>query len=304
MRKKKHYENSNPYSTNKIGNEAGVTMEKSIYRQAAIDRLASPEDLEGRLVITAPRNFIFIVACFLLVLAIILWSIIGHIPVKIMGTGLLIPSDGLYQITYGESGKITNYFVRSGDYVKEGQLIAQLKTNSAVMKDEIWDIVATEEGRILELYNKKFEYYEKSMPFALIARESPSKSDLTMKMYITSIKGKQVKPGMDVHVSPTTVKVEEYGFLKGRVTKVSEYPVSNRALLDTLENESIVNEVLENGPVLEVEVELIKSNSTISGYAWSTPKGPDEGLDSGVFCYGAVIVGQRRPISYVIPTVK
>ena len=100
------------------------------------------------------------------------------------------------------------------------------------------------------------------------------------------------------------MRQEEYGYIQGIVTQVSEYPVSNRYLISTLQNEGIAQEVSKLGMPLEVKVSLIPDPKTKTGFSWSSSKGPDGTLETGIFCGGAVIVKTRRPIELVIPFIK
>ena len=58
---------------------------------------------------------------------------------------------------------------------------------------------------------------------------------------------------MEVRVSPTTVKAEEYGFMIGKVTKVSEYPVTPEGLMRVLRNDSLAQTLASAGAPIEVK---------------------------------------------------
>ena len=115
---------------------------------------------------------------------------------------------------------------------------------------------------------------------------------------------KSIMPGMEVNVSPSTVKKEENGFMLGNVVSVSEYPTSAQGMMLTLGNSDLVRQLSGEGAPLEVKVKLVMDSSTQSGYKWSTPQGPPIGIDGGTFCVGEVKVDQKRPISIVIPFIK
>lgn len=123
-------------------------------------------------------------------------------------------------------------------------------------------------------------------------------------MYIPAGEGKKVRPGMEVRVSPSTVKSEEYGFMIGEVTKVSDYPVTPEGLLRVLRNEALVESLGGSGAPIEVKVKLYPDNKTPSGFRWSSSQGPPLKVLSGTLCSGQVVVEKKRPISYVLPIVK
>lgn len=123
-------------------------------------------------------------------------------------------------------------------------------------------------------------------------------------LYIPAAEGKKVQPGMEVRVSPSTVKAEEYGFMIGRVTKVSDYPVTPEGLQRVLRNDALAQTLASAGAPIEVKVQLIPDSSTPSGFKWSSSKGPPIKVASGTLCSGAVVVQKKRPLSYVLPIFK
>ncbi|HOD42895.1 MAG TPA: NHLP bacteriocin system secretion protein, partial [Candidatus Wallbacteria bacterium] len=128
--------------------------------------------------------------------------------------------------------------------------------------------------------------------------------DIEAIVYVPIGEGKLVKPGMDIRISPTIVKKEEYGFILGKVTKVSEYPVTSARILELLANDQLVSSITNSGAVLEVKADLISDKTTYSGYKWSTEKGPPLKIQSGTFCESLVTYKTERPINLVIPILK
>ena len=53
-----------------------------LYRKSTLDRLSSPEQLDRMIVITSPSFWIAMAGAALIVLAALIWSIFGELPVK------------------------------------------------------------------------------------------------------------------------------------------------------------------------------------------------------------------------------
>lgn len=123
-------------------------------------------------------------------------------------------------------------------------------------------------------------------------------------IFVPTVSGKKLTPGMKVDISPSTVEQEQYGFMYGQVLNVSEYPASNSMMMELLDNESLVNALSEGGAPFLVRVELIKDSLTYSGYKWSTPKGPQVRIGIGTVCTGSIVTEEIAPISLVIPLIK
>jgi HlyD family secretion protein len=137
----------------------------------------------------------------------------------------------------------------------------------------------------------------------LLTLEQPE-AQLQTNLYIEPKEGKKIRPGMTVRISPSTIKVEEYGFLVGKVKTVSDVPVTRDALNRVLHNDALVETFMGKSAPIEVVAELTPDKTTPSGYKWSSSKGPPSQIQSGTVASGSVIVENKKPISYVIPIVK
>jgi len=137
-----------------------------------------------------------------------------------------------------------------------------------------------------------------------IGEEKEQTNALEAIVYVPVQQGKKIRPGMEVNISPTTVKKEEYGFMLGNVVSVSQYPASAQGMMLTLGNNDLVRQLSGEGAPIEVKVKLVMDSSTQSGYKWSTPNGAPLTIDDGTFCLGEVKVEEKRPVSMVIPFIK
>ena len=84
---------------------------------------------------------------------------------------------------------------------------------------------------------------------------------------VTARKSMRADP---VEVSPTTVKREEYGFIRGRVVAVSELPATKLAMESALQHPELVDNFLKRyapGVLLRVHVKLDEVNDSGPGHS-------------------------------------
>ena len=132
----------------------------------------------------------------------------------------------------------------------------------------------------------------------------PEVARLEALLYVPSDKAKETKPGMAVEISPASVRREEYGFIRGKVTFVSDYPATEAALLRIFENGPLVRSLEGAGPVTEVHVEMEPDPATPSGFRWSSAKGAPVQLSGGTLITGDVVTRDQVPASLVIPFLR
>jgi HlyD family secretion protein len=132
----------------------------------------------------------------------------------------------------------------------------------------------------------------------------PDVQDLEALVYLPAAQAKDVHAGMNVKISPSSVKPEEFGFVRGRVVYVSDFPDTPAELMRNFQNEILVRVLAADGPVTEVRVEMEKDPHTTSGYRWSSVKGPNMLLSSGTLCTAEVITNWQKPITLVFPALR
>jgi NHLM bacteriocin system secretion protein len=123
-------------------------------------------------------------------------------------------------------------------------------------------------------------------------------------LYIPSQDGKKIKRDMDAFVVPSTVQPQEYGFMKGKVTYVSDFPITQQGMMISVKNDQLAKGLLAMGPLFEVHVEFEKDRESYSGFKWTSAKGPDISIKEGTSCMGQITIKQENPITIVVPAFK
>ena len=132
----------------------------------------------------------------------------------------------------------------------------------------------------------------------------PEAEELEVIAYVPSQHAKEIRTGLEVEISPTSVKREEFGFLKGTVRFVADYPATPAALMRNFENESLVKSLTSDGTITEVRVTLLRDTGTPSGFRWSSAKGPAIRITPGTLAGIRIVTRQQTPISLVLPFLK
>lgn len=171
----------------------------------------------------------------------------------------------------------------------------------AAALDESVRVVSPHDGRVLELAVGRGDVVSPGTPILTL---EVSSEELMAVLYVPAGEGKQVRPGMAVRVSPSTVQREEYGFMLGTVAWVAEYPSTSRGMLRLLGNEELVARLLQEGPPIQVNVALARDPSTATGYRWSSSGGPEVEISSGTLAGGGIVLRRERPLALLLPWLR
>ena len=352
-------------------------MKRAIFRKSALDRIASLDQLDQTMTVVKPSSIFALISVAIMIVVAILWGFYGSIPDIVMGNGVIININNITSVKYSNQGAVKNIFVKHGDIVRNGQIVArierqdildQIKLNQRKLdgyiamqnviksasknrgtkqemmhnlynqgliteqeylnsrqtevnieqqitetKQQIMvlnenyqtstEVVANVSGRIMEVPIRRGDYVQPGSTICVIDSGGED-SALGALVYFSAADGKKIQPGMKIGLVPTTVKQEEYGFIQGLVTDVSEFPVSDNYLISSLQNVSLANTFHQIGNPIEVKVSIIPDPTSYSGYKWSSSKGPNQKIGSGYICTAKVTTDKRRPVSLLIPTIK
>ncbi|WP_246102742.1 NHLP bacteriocin system secretion protein [Methylobacterium terricola] len=156
-------------------------------------------------------------------------------------------------------------------------------------------------GRIIEIKVSPGSVLGVGTPIVAVETEGQS---LEAIVYIPPDKGKQIRPGMEARLEPSTVKREEYGTLVGTVISVSDFPLSQQGMNAVLHNDSLVGRFSREGAPYAALIRLHADPATASGYRWAVGRGPDRRLSSGTLTRAEITTREQRPLDLALPTFK
>jgi len=97
------------------------------FRAVALQRAASPEQLDHLVGITRPFDWILVAVICLALVAALTWGVVGRIPTRALGEGILVSSGGrVVDAVSAAAGRLSSVDVAVGDHVTQGQPIAQI----------------------------------------------------------------------------------------------------------------------------------------------------------------------------------
>jgi HlyD family secretion protein len=129
------------------------------------------------------------------------------------------------------------------------------------------------------------------------------KEPLRIIAFIPIASGKKIIPAQEVRIAPSFVKQEDFGFMLGKVVSVSTLPATPEEIQRIVANDRLAKEFIDLNP-FQVVIEPLAEPKNPSGFKWTSSSGPPLEVGSGTDCTVQVVVEKRKPITYVIPTVK
>ena len=304
---------------------------EAIFSQEALDKMRSPEKLDTVLPITSPISWMGLIAVAVMMAAVVLWSIFGAFTVKATGMGLIMDPNGVVNVTSIIGGRLDKIYVHPGDTVEKGERIAHIELvqenaatrmaqygpelatsgRDALNRVQEYDmrrsqknaseyIYSSHDGTVDEILVEEGSTISAGLPVCSL-RLAGGRKDLKGVLYVPVDKGKRIKPGMTIQLAPNGVDVSQSGSLLGTVRSVSQYPTTLQAMQKRLGNEQLARWIVQTqqSAVMEVTFDLVKDESSESGYLWTSSVGTHKPVTAGSFCTGSIIIERKPPIEKV-----
>lgn len=269
-------------------------QDKGLFREKAAEKLSSPEKIDQLLIVMTPLGWVALLTLFALILAFLIWAFVGEIPVSVQGKGIILSKDGVFNIEADKNGLVSDVQIANNQMVKKGDVIARLGAEET--------LIVPSDGRILEVYVKKGDFLKSGDKVAWIQFPESEGEIYYCYAYFPVAMGEKIQPKMQAKISPVGIDVSTYGFLIGTVQEVSEFPASENAMYNLFRNHELVLLLKQGNPsVTQVKIALNRDANTYSGYQWTSKKGPEQRIASGMISGVSIILQTRRPISYLFP---
>ncbi|HEV2438712.1 MAG TPA: hypothetical protein VGX97_01455 [bacterium] len=267
-----------------------------LFRQTALERLSSPDQLDRLMRVADAKGWIALAAMIALTLVVIVWAAFGQISTTVRGEGVLIREAGGFYVRPTVSGDVSQIAVTVGSIEPPGAIVATIHTatGSVAVRNRFRERLS-----VLEVLAKEGDYVGPQTPLMAVDRiDEP----LIAVVYLPVTDGQQVQPGMRAAVSPTALGVQQYGFIRGHVLQVNHFPSTIQGMTSLLGNATLVQTLFAaaGGTPIKVRVGLDHA-ATPSGLAWSASDGPPEPLRGGIIAEVEITLHTQRPASLVLP---
>ena len=97
-----------------------------MFEDKALEQLSSPEQLDQLMEVVNRRSWLPLWTIAGLIVAALIWSLFGQIPVTVEGTALLVHPRQIVSFQMPASGQIVTLNVKVGDLVERGQILAAI----------------------------------------------------------------------------------------------------------------------------------------------------------------------------------
>ena len=299
-----------------------------LFRKTALDSMSTPEQLNKQVKIMRPSVWVIFIALVTALFTFIIWSFTYHITNGVNLSGVVFTNNNIISNTAERNCIVTDVLVNEGDYVEIGDIIAVVSNTELLEKieDSRYELSLLDEkskeyallfGQIEKLTDtyvastvikSSASGYVQSVKSTGTALESGDTISAIMTdsgynevtAYVPMQTARSLELGMIAQVSPSYAAREEYGYMTGVITSISDTPVSEESILARMGTLSYVEGILPEGSYVEVRIRLDLDENSANSYKWSNSKGETLSVELGTQCSIIVVISEYLPIQMLI----
>jgi hypothetical protein len=257
-----------------------LNQKKHLFRESAIKNLNSIHEVQVALKVTTPGSWLCLFMLLITLGGFVMWSLYGSVSLNVSGRGIIIPSEFLIQAEAYISDNMRD----------QEEMLTSIK-DLLDKKKELYkkhyltlvDLRQAEKEYMLakaEYMNPfKNSYFNVKKPFFKMDKKNSQVLDVLV--FVEHADGKKITSGMTAFIIPEIISPYQYGYIKGKVYSVSEYPATKEAAFSYLGNMNLVDSFFISGVTYMVKIKLESSNNTKSKLSWTTKKGSPFVIEAG-----------------------
>ncbi|MEV6654248.1 HlyD family efflux transporter periplasmic adaptor subunit [Streptomyces sp. NPDC051219] len=266
------------------------------FRQKALSKLQSPEELHLPVRFARPQGRLVLAVTVVAVAVATFWALTGSVSSKLSAPGILTSAEGSYVLQSPVAGQVTAVLAEEGRLLSPGEPLLTVRTAKG---DE--PVRAVAGGRVTTLVAKTGSVVTTGADVATVERVKTPDAPLVAMLYVPGGSGSAIPVGAAVDLTVQSVPQQQFGVLRGRVKKVGRSPQTQARIGSFLGDKQLAAQFARQGNPVAVLVELERSSATESGYKWSSTDGPPYAVDSTTPVTGAVHLSAQRPVDWLLP---
>ncbi|MFC1437516.1 HlyD family efflux transporter periplasmic adaptor subunit [Streptacidiphilus sp. N1-10] len=266
------------------------------FRQKALSKLQSPEELDVPVHLARPQGRLVLTVTVLVMAVAGFWAVTGSVSSKIAAPGILTFAQGSYTLQSPFAGQVTAVFAAQGDTLAAGAPLLSLRTDAKVQT-----VRTVAAGRVTALAAGIGAVVAVGADLATLERINSPEDPLVAVLYASSSGASTIPVGAAVELTLQSVPPQRYGTLRGRVLAVGRVPQTQQQITAFLGDGQLGAQFSAQGQPVAVMVQLDRSTGTKSGYAWSSAQGPPYAVESTTLVGGSIQLAAQHPIDWILP---
>ncbi|WP_329233255.1 HlyD family efflux transporter periplasmic adaptor subunit [Streptomyces canus] len=266
------------------------------FRQQALAKLQSPEELDLPVRFARPQGWLVMSVTVVVMAAASVWAVTGSVASTVSAPAILTHGQGSYILQSPVAGQVTQVIAKEGTRLPANSPVLKVRTSEG---DTVVRTVAA--GRLTALAATIGQIISTGANVAAVEKVAHASDPMYATVYVPAENAASIPEHAAVDLTVSSVPTQEYGVLRGHVKSVDRSAQSAQQIAAFLGDSQLGEQFTKDGRPVAVLVRLDKSRSTKSGYRWSSAEGPPFTLTSMTVASGSIRLADQRPVDWLLP---
>ncbi|MFF4035655.1 HlyD family efflux transporter periplasmic adaptor subunit [Streptomyces sviceus] len=266
------------------------------FRQQALAKLQSPEELDLPVRFARPQGWLVMSVTVVVMAAASVWAVTGSVASTVSAPAILTHGQGSYILQSPVAGQVTQVIAKEGTQLPANSPVLKVRTSEG---DTVVRTVAA--GRVTALAATIGQIISTGANVAAVEKVAHATDPLYATVYVPAENAASIPENAAVDLTVSSVPTQEYGVLRGHVKSVDRSAQSAQQIAAFLGDSQLGEQFTKDGRPVAVLVRLDKSKGTKSGYRWSSADGPPFALTSMTVASGSIRLADQRPVDWLLP---
>ncbi|WP_338784882.1 HlyD family efflux transporter periplasmic adaptor subunit [Streptomyces sp. DG1A-41] len=266
------------------------------FRQQALAKLQSPEELDLPVRFARPQGWLVLSVTVVAMAAASVWAVTGSVTSTVSAPAILTHGQGSYLLQSPVAGQVTAVLAKQGERLPADSPVLKVRTSQGETVVRTLDA-----GRVSALAATVGQIIQTGANVAAVEKVAHTEDALYATVYVPAENAASIPDDATVDLTVQSVPTQEYGVLRGHVKSVDRSAQSPQQIAAFLGDSQLGEQFTKKGRPVAVTVRLDKSSATKSGYKWSSADGPPFKLTSMTLASGSIRLADQRPVDWLLP---
>jgi multidrug efflux pump subunit AcrA (membrane-fusion protein) len=256
------------------------------FRQKALAKLQSPEELDLPVRFARPQGWLVLSITIVVMAGASFWAFTGSISSKLSAPGILTHGQGSYVLQSPVAGQVTQVLAEQGEQLAADAPLLKLRTQAGATT-----VVRTlAAGRVTTLVATIGTVVTTGADVAAVERVAQADDPIVAVLYLSAANAASVPLGATVDLTVESVAGSRYGSLRGHVQSVGPAAQTQAQIAAFLGDSQLAEDFSRQGRPVPVLVRLgSKAAAAAKAIGSMTP------------ATGSVRLAAQRPIDWLLP---
>ena len=272
-------------------------MKKDVYRKAALERLATADQLDKVMKITSPLSWLALLGATLIIVIVIIWSFRGSLPSTVTANGKIVSASTATNTLTAHSEGTVVLNVKEGQPIRKGDVIARITPKGVY---EPIECIADQYGWVSNILVNDGELVHPDTELLRIRPVPRDNQKHVIVCYVPLADIGKIDYGMTATITLTAADSSSYGHMEGQVINIDTYATTNKGIETVVGSDnSMASQFVKEGGVCAVTLEprLANRADRKNDYWWSNKKGYTVEFDDKMMCTVKIRTSSLDPAS-------